>query len=274
MEPPDEMPLLPQAVFHFDDDRPSFEDLSRENGFRNWSARQLMELLGYAEWSSFRKVINKGIAACTTIGAPVEENFRQSSILLDGKEHPDFKLSKFACYLIAMNGDPKKRGIAYAQAYFASIADAFQRYIDGAEDVERVEIRSRVRDHESALCGIAQDRGVEQYAFFQNAGYRGMYNMNLSELKLHKGFGKSGRSLLDFMGKRELAANLFRLTETEAKITNDDLQGQRQLERAAESVGRAVRETMLRAGGPTPEDLPLSTEDRRCGRRWPVSSHD
>ncbi|HVS11353.1 MAG TPA: BRO family protein [Planctomycetota bacterium] len=245
--------LTPHGVFHFDEDRPSFDDLAQENGERRWSARQLMDLLGYSSWPSFKQVINRAATACMTIGASVADNFVEVGA--------DYKLSKFACYLVAMNGDPKKPAVAAAQAYFAVIADAFQKYIESADDVARVEIRQRVTDHEKSLCSAASAHGVENYAFFKDEGYRGLYNMRLSDLRRYKGDpSKGARPLFDFMGRREMAANLFRLTETEARIENEKLKGQRALENAAFNVGRAVRKTMMQSGGQAPENLRLETD--------------
>ena len=248
--------LTPQGVFHFDEDRASFDDLAKENGDRTWSARQLMDLLGYSSWDSFVKVINKAATACMTVGAANLEHFQRAGA--------DYRLTKFACYLVAMNGDTRKPAVATAQAYFAVIAEAFQRHIESAEDVERVEIRQRVTDHEKTLSASAKRRGVDNYAFFRDKGYRGLYNMSLRELRSYKGDPSRGkRPLLDFMGRRELAANLFRLTETEARLERDQVRGQHALEETAFNVGRSVRKTMTEAGGPPPEDLPLSADIKK-----------
>jgi DNA-damage-inducible protein D len=154
-----------------------------------------------------------------------------------------------------MNGDVRNPRVAQAQAYFITMAEAFRQYVHEAENVERVLVRNELSDREKALSGTASAHGVENYAFFQNAGYRGMYNMDMSQIRRRKGV-PSGRSPLDFMGKTELAANLFRLTQTEEKIRNEDLRGQRPLERAAEHVGKEVRDTMIRLSGTRPESLP------------------
>ncbi|MNH24237.1 DNA-damage-inducible protein D [compost metagenome] len=190
------------------------------------------------------------------------ENFQPVDREVDGKIERDYKLSRFACYLTAMNGDGKKPEVARAQAYFAAVAETFKRYIDQAEDVERVLIRDEISLHEKSLSGVAKQAGVTEYHFFQNAGYRGLYNMNMSDLKNRKGLiGKdSTRSLLDFMGKQELAANLFRVTQTEAKMENEGIRGQKAAERAAEAVGRKVRQTMIEISGDTPESLPLARD--------------
>lgn len=257
--------IITQDVFHFDDDRPNFNSLAHENGFTYWFARDLMEVLGYESYSSFQKAINRAIQACATLNIDILDNFTQENRDVNGESVRDYRLSRFACYLVSMNADPKKPAVAQAQAYFAAIAESFRRYVEEAEDVERVLIRDEISDHEKTLSSTAKAAGVADakgFALFQNAGYRGMYNMNLRQLKAKKGIDPK-RSPLDFMGKEELAANLFRITQTEAKLRNEGIQGQRPAEQAAESVGRKVRQTMQEISGVTPESLPPSEDIRK-----------
>ena len=224
-----------------------------------------MEMLGYESYASFRKAINKAITTCMTLEIDVSENFQQITAIVDGKREADFKLSRFACYLVAMNADSKKLQVAQAQVFFAATAETIRRYVDSADDVERVLIRDEVSTHEKALSGAAKKAGVNDkgYALFQNAGYRGMYNMNLSQLKKYKGQKQTKRSLLDFMGKEELAANLFRLTQTELKLKNGGISGQSNAELTAESVGKKVRKTMLDISGVAPEDMELAEDIKK-----------
>jgi DNA-damage-inducible protein D len=252
-----------QNVFHFEQENLNFNDVAKDdNGFTHWTAREYMVMLGYESYEAFRKAINKAISTCTTLDIDVSENFQQTTIDIAGRPEKDFRLSRFACYLVAMNADPKKLQVAQAQAFFAATAETIRRYVDNAEDVERVLIREEVSTHEKALNSAAKTAGVSEqgFALFQNAGYRGMYNMNLSQLKNHKGLQQASRSLLDFMGKDELAANLFRITQTELKLKNDQVRGQNNAERVAEDVGKKVRKTMLEISGTKPEDMEL-TED-------------
>ncbi len=255
------LPLCASDVFHFDDNRPDFNSISNQNGFTYWFASDLRSMLGYQSEASFNGVIQRAISACSTLKVDIFDNFVQESREVDGKRITDYKLSRFACYLIAMNGDPKKEEVAMAQGYFATIAEAFQRYVEQAEQVDRILIREEITDHEKSLSSTAKKAGVTNYSFFQNAGYRGMYNMNVSQLKSLKNIPK-GRTPLDFMGKEELAANLFRVTQTEAKIRNEGIKGQKASENAAHGVGQKVRETMKQISGTTPEALP-PTEDIR-----------
>nr|VFJ90882.1 MAG: DNA-damage-inducible protein D [Candidatus Kentron sp. H]VFK02686.1 MAG: DNA-damage-inducible protein D [Candidatus Kentron sp. H]VFK05778.1 MAG: DNA-damage-inducible protein D [Candidatus Kentron sp. H] len=257
------LPIQAEDAFHFDEARPDFNALSRQNGFVCWYGRDLMRLLGYQDWRSFRQVIQKAMAACMALdNIDIAENFLKERRRIHGKEMDDFKLSRFACYLVAMNGDSKKTEVARAQAYFATIAEAFRKYVEEAEEIERILVREEITDHEKTLAGTAKQAGVEQYAFFQNAGYLGMYNMGIKALRNLKGV-PANRSPLDFMGKVELAANLFRVTQTEEKIRNEGIEGQKRAEKAAQDVGKEVRDTMKRISGTVPEELPPAEDIRK-----------
>jgi DNA-damage-inducible protein D len=261
-------------VFHFDESKPNFDALSIRNGKTYWFAREFMGMLGYQSFEGFQKAIQRAIAACVSLGLDVMENFEQVKREVDGKTVTDYKLNRFACYLTAMNGDPKKPEVARAQAYFAALAESFKRYIEQASEVERVLIRDEISQHEKTLNSAAKESGVSEYQYFQNAGYRGLYNMNLSDLKKIKGLGNTKRSILDFMGKQELAANLFRVTQTEAKLRNESIKGQKASEAAAESVGKKVRETMIEISGDKPEDLPLERDIKKVKGDLKASQKD
>jgi DNA-damage-inducible protein D len=243
------------SLFHLEEDRPSFESLGKENGGKYWFARDFMRMLGYESFQAFQKQINKAIATCTALNIPVVENFTQVQRHIGSDLVADIKLTRFACYLVAINGDVRKQEVAAAQAYFVTMAEAFRQYIEGTDQVERVQIREEISERERSLSAVAHSAGVEQYQFFQNAGYRGMYSMDLRDLRMVKGV-MEGRSVLDFMGRQELAANLFRITQTEAKIEKEGIQGQQRLERTAYGVGKTVRDTMIELSGTPPEQLP------------------
>lgn len=236
-------------IFHFEGDKPSFEDLGIPNGSRTWKECDVMQAMGYDSPQGFRKAIVRAMQACLSVGAATEEHF-----IRDGNE---YRFTRFGCYLVAINGDPKKAGVAAAQAYFAKLADTFQSLAEHADGVDRLLIREEMTVGLKALSGTAKSHGVEYYPFFLNEGYRGMYNMNLSDLKRFKGL-RPKDDILDRMGKAELAANLFRVTQTDEKIKNEGIQGQVALERAARMVGQSVRRTMEENGGRPPELLPLA----------------
>lgn len=250
------IPMAEQlSLFHLDEERPSFESLGRSNGGKYWFVRDFMRMLGYDSYHAFQKPINKAIATCTALNISVADNFRQVTRELDGQQVQDMKLTRFACYLVAINGDVRKLEVAEAQAYFVTMAEAFRQYVQDSESIERVQIREEVTDREKSLSAAAHRAGVQNYGFFRNAGYLGMYNMGINDLRMIKGVA-ADRSPLDFMGKNELAANLFRITQTEAKIDNEGITGQSELETTARTVGKTVRDTMIQISGQKPEDLP------------------
>jgi len=237
----------------FDSDPPAFELLAQENGFRFWMASALAQALGYEDTSHLHKALNKALAVCMMLNIDVADNFTS---IATGK-YPEYKLSRFACYLTVMNADIRNPLVARAQVFFASLANEFWEAMHQHDEVDRLLVRGEISQHEKSLAGVAHKSGIQDYARFQNAGYLGMYNMPIWQLKTFKRFEVSG-SLLDRMGRDELAANLFRLTQTEAKIRNDKITGQTNLEEAAETVGRIVRKTVLEISGQAPENLPLS----------------
>jgi DNA-damage-inducible protein D len=246
-------------LFHFEPDKKSFEDFSQENGIKFWYASTFANMLGYESYDGIKKAINRAMVACNTLNIPITDSFIPTKRIVDGKEIEDYKLTRFACYLTAMNGDVKKPNVAAAQAYFVTISDAFLKYVQSQDGVERVVVRSELTDQEKSLSATAHQAGVENYAFFQNEGYRGLYNMNLKKIREAKGV-PTNRSPLDFMGKTELAANLFRITQTEEKIKSEGIKGQHLLQRAAYSVGQDVRNTMKKISGKTPENLPTADD--------------
>jgi DNA-damage-inducible protein D len=260
-----------ESPFHLEPDRPGFEALSQTNGFRFWWGSDLAVILGYEGVNGFRRAIEKAMMALTSLNIAVFDNIVQAPRDLEGKQVVDYKLSRFACYLAAMNGDPKKPQVAQAQLYFVKWAEACRLYLEEADGVERVAIRGEITEHERTLSGTAKKSGVVDYALFQNAGYRGLYNMDLWQVRRRKGV-PDGRSPLDFMGKTELAANLFRVTQTEEKIRGEGIRGQRALEGTAEGVGRKVRRTMVEISGKRPEDL-SPAEDIKSIHRKLKSSH-
>ncbi len=240
---------LPQ-MFQFDEGPGGFEDQAIQSGMHLWSEATLMAALGYQAADSFRPVVHKAQHACLSLDIEIEDHFVRQA---DSTHH----FTRFACYLIAINGDSQKPQVAAAQVYFAALAHTFQTALEHSQAVDRVLIREEVSHGEKSLSSSASRHGVENYSFFQNAGYRGMYNMNLKALKLKKGV-KSGESLIDRMDKTELAAHLFRITQTDAKIKRVGATGQAMLEEIAKTVGKQVRKSMIEISGQKPESIPLA----------------
>jgi DNA-damage-inducible protein D len=235
--------MASQNVFHFDNSLPSFEDLGVKNGATHWSEELVRESLGYQTDGAFKNLVNRAMQACLTLGIPLEENFTKQP---DGS----YVFTRFACYLLAMNGDNKKPEVAAAQVWFAQVAATFQTAIEHVDGIDRIFIRDKVSTGEKSLASTACQHGIQNYAYFQNAGYRGMYNMNLSQIVAKKGIGKD--KLIDRMGTTELAAHLFRITQTDERIKKAGVKGQRPLETIAHQVGQSVRKIMTSP----PETLP------------------
>jgi DNA-damage-inducible protein D len=250
-----DVPMPQDTALTFGLDGEAFELVGQSNGSRFWYASTFMDMLGYESFQAFEQAINRAIGTCTTLGISVLDNFQQCT--RDGVS--DYKLSRFACYLVAMNGDVRKPSVAAAQAYFATLAEAARQYMQAVHGVERVQIRDEISERDKSLMSTAKHAGVGDFGLFHNAGYLGMYNMHLVKLKAMKGL-PDGRTLLDFMDKRELAGNLFRLTETEARLKSERVFGQRPAEDVAFQVGRKVRKLMIDSDGTAPETIPLSSD--------------
>ena len=246
-----------------------FEDIKHttEEGIEFWYARELGPVLDYAKWDNFRKVIDKAMLACKNSGFDIADHFPEVGKMVDlgsGSQRnlKDFMLSRYACYLIMQNGDPRKEVIALGQTYFAiqtrrqEIADAFNQ-LD--EDNKRLVIRGEVKSWNSMLADAAHRAGITEqsdYAAFQNAGYMGLYGgLRVSDIHARKKLSQD-QKILDHMGSEELGANLFRITQTEAKMRRDDPQGLDEASSIHYTVGKEVRETIEKIGGTMPEDLP------------------
>jgi DNA-damage-inducible protein D len=238
-----------------------FENLARENGVRYWNARDFMVELGYDTWSSFSQVINRSMASCAQLGIDITEVFIPLNYEEDGRSIQSFKLTRFACLLVTMHADSKKPQVSQAKVALAGIADALISQRIDSHLLERIEIRDELKQGESIMSGAAKAAGLQnhEYGIFKDAGIRGMYNMSLTQLVSHKG-GPAGKVLYDFMGKTELAANLFRVTQTAERISNQGVKGLPGVTKTAHSVGAEVRGVMLRSSGVAPEHLPLEED--------------
>lgn len=251
-----------QSLVIFDEDGQTFESLAKENGKRTWSARKLMTALGYEKWPTFKKVIEKAISACALLGVDVFGHFSPAVSNIEGRDLEDYSLSRFACGMVALNGDSTKRSVAAAQAYFVSLAELItEQPIEHAESMDRLNLREEISERETTLRATITAAGVESHSRFRIAGYTGMYEMDYESLRRLRGLSSSPkRSLLDFMGKDELAANLFRLALTEGRIKRERIRGQDPLEQAAFEVAQKVRGVVHEELGKYPEQLPTAQD--------------
>ena len=254
----------------------TFEKIKYINseGTEYWLARQLAKILNYAEYRNFLPVIEKAKRACYNSGQPIENHFVEMHELVQigsGAERGlnSYALSRYACYLIVQNGDPSKPVIANGQTYFAMQTrrqelnedESFQRLKEGEK---RIFLRNEMREHNKKLVEAAQQAGVESnldFAIFQNHGYKGLYG-GLDAKGIHKRKGlQNSQKILDNMGSSELAANLFRATQTEDKLRRENIQGKKEANKTHYEVGKKVRQTIEELGGVMPENLPLPDED-------------
>ncbi len=246
-----------------------FEDIKivREDGSEYWSARELALALDYTKWENFHKVIKRAMIACENSGHTVYECFpevRKTSKMPKGgfKDLVDYELTRYACYLIVQNGDPRKEVIALGQTYFAiqtyrqEVADHFNEL---NEDNRRLVVRGDIKQWNQMLAETAHKAGVitnEEFAIFQNAGYMGLYGgLDVDDIHERKGL-EVGQKILDYMGSTELIANLFRISQTEEKLRKDEVEDAKTATSVHYSVGREVRTAIEKIGGTMPEDLP------------------
>ena len=246
-----------------------FEDIKRirPDGSEYWAARELAPVLDYAKWENFYKVIKRAMIACENSGRSTLECFpevRKTSPMPNGgvKDILDYELSRYACYLIVQNGDPRKEVIALGQTYFAiqtyrqEVADRFNQ-LD--EDSRRLVVRGDIKQWNQLLAETARNAGVitaEEFAIFQNAGYMGLYGgMTVDDIHRRKGLA-IGQKILDYMGSTGLIANLFRISQTEEKLRKDQVSTSDAATAVHYAVGNEVREAIRKIDGTMPEDLP------------------
>lgn len=247
----------------------TFENIRHTNeyGQEFWYARELQQALEYSQWRRFEETIERAKTACLQSENSIEDHFANVGKMVSigsgaQREIDDIMLSRYACYLIVMNGDPRKQIIAVGQTYFAVKTrqrELVDNYDQLTEDQKRLAIRDEIKRHNKSLAEAAQMAGVEtslDYATFQNYGYMGLYGgLKAQDIKRRKGLKKS-QDILDHMGSTELAANLFRATQTDEKLRRENVQGKDAANRTHYEVGAKVRQTIAELGGTMPEDLP------------------
>lgn len=245
-----------------------FEDIKhiRDGGSEYWLARELADTLDYSQWRNFYKVIQRAMIACENSGHNVFDDFAEVSKIVHAgatnKSIVDYELSRYACYLIVQNGDPRKEVIALGQTYFAiqtyrqELADHFNEL---NEEQRRLVIRGDIRQWNQMLAETAHNAGVitnEEFAIFQNAGYIGLYGgLDVEDIHKRKEL-EVGQKILDYMGSTELIANLFRISQTEEKLRKDKIVDSKSATNTHYAVGKEVRSAIEKIGGTMPENLP------------------
>lgn len=254
-----------------------FEKIRRTNEHGNdyWSSRELAQVLGYPDYSKFKNVIKKAELACFNSGQEVKDHFAQLSEMVEigsgaKRELESVMLSRYACYLIIQNADPDKEIVAQGQTYFA-IQTRRQELGDQSKENElRLRLRKEMKTHNKNLAETAKAAGVVEsldYAIFQNHGYMGLYGgLTQKDIHLKKKLQK-GQSILDHMGSTELAANLFRATQTEDKIRREKIVGKDKANKTHYDVGARVRRTIGDLRGTPPEQLPTAEDIRKIGKK-------
>ncbi len=252
----------------------TFESIKRIDsaGVEYWSSRELAKAIGYSDYRNFIQAVNRAKEACANSKQRVEDHFgditEMVSIGSNAERKIDvIKLSRYACYLTVQNADPSKTIVAQAQTYFAiqtRIAEVQQmdEYATlSTEEEKRLFLRNELAKHNSQLADAAKNAGViepRDYAIFQNYGYQGLYGgLGAQDIHVRKGLKKS-QKILDHMGSTELAANLFRATQTEEKLRREHIRGKARANQTHYDVGAKVRQTIKELGGTMPEDLPVA----------------
>ena len=250
-----------------DKNNKSFEDIKHidENGVEFWYARELQKVLNYSEWRKFEGVIKKAKISCKNSGIDSSDHFVGIDKMVQigsgaERKQQDYELSRYACYLIAQNGDSRKKVIALAQTYFAvqtrkqEITE--KEYSMLTEDEKRFYQRNLTRKGNYSLNQTAKKAGVKNFDKFHNAGYKGLYNGETADdIARRKGL-RYREDILDNMGSDELIANLFRISQTEQKLRKDNIQGEKEANSTHYEVGKKVRKAIADIGGTMPEDLP------------------
>ena len=245
----------------------SFEDIKHidENGVEVWYARELMPILQYSNWQNFEKIIDKAKISCQNSDISVLDHFTDVNKMVQigsgaYRKQIDYKLTRYACYLIAQNGDSRKKVIALAQTYFAvqtrkqEISE--KEYSMLTEDEKRFYQRDLTRKGNYSLNQAAKKAGVKNFDKFHNSGYKGLYNGETADdIAKRKGL-RYREDILDNMGSEELAANLFRITQTESKLKKDNIFTEKEANKTHYNIGKNIREVIAKNGGTMPEDLP------------------
>ena len=247
-----------------------FESVKKvnDNGVEYWLARDFQTILQYSSWDKFLNVVEKAKEACRNSGHNPADHFSHMVKMVSigsgaQRETEDIKLSRYACYLVIQNADPTKEIVALGQTYFAmqtrrqELSDEFGKF--ESDEEKRLFLRQQMKEHNRYLASAAKEAGVVKsldYAIFQDHGYKGLYG-GLGQVDIHRRkYLKKGQKILDHMGSTELAANLFRATQTEDKLRRENIRGKDKANQTHFEVGKKVRQTIKELGGTMPESLP------------------
>ncbi len=258
-----------------------FESVKKvsDNGVEYWFARDFQSILQYSSWDKFLNVVEKAKEACRNSGHNPADHFSHMVKMVPigsgaQRETEDIKLSRYACYLIIQNADPAKEIVALGQTYFAAqtrrqeLSDEFGKF--ESDEEKRLFLRQQMKQHNRYLASAAKEAGVVKpldYAIFQDHGYKGLYG-GLGQVDIHRRKGlKKGQKILDYMGSTELAANLFRATQTEDKLRRENIRGKDKANQTHFEVGKKVRQTIKELGGTMPESLPSAENIKKIANK-------
>jgi len=244
-----------------------FEDIKHidEHGNEYWEARELQVVLEYAQWRRFNEVINRALIACDNSGMDIKNHFAEVGKMVEigsgaKRKQTDYKLSRYACYLIVQNSDPRKEVVALGQTYFAVQTRKQEltekEYSMLTEDEKRFYQRSLTKKGNYSLNQVAKKCGVKNFDKFHNAGYKGLYNGETANDIAKRKNLRYREDILDNMGSEELAANLFRITQTESKLKRDNISSEKDANKTHYNIGKNIREVIEKNGGTMPEKLP------------------
>ncbi len=258
-----------------------FESVKKinDNGAEYWLARDFQSILQYSSWDKFLNVVGKAKEACCNSGHNPADHFSHMVKMVSigsgaQRETEDIKLSRYACYLIIQNADPAKEIVALGQTYFTvqtrrqELSDEFGKF--ESDEEKRLFLRQQMKEHNKYLASAAKEAGIVRpldYAIFQDHGYKGLYG-GLGQVDIHRRKGlKKGQKVLDYMGSTELAANLFRATQTEDKLRRENIRGKDKANQAHFEVGKKVRQTIKELGGTMPENLPSAENIKKLASK-------
>jgi DNA-damage-inducible protein D len=251
-----------------------------ENDVEFWTARTLQLLLKYSDYRNFLNIVEKAKISCANAGQSESDHFVEVTDMVElgsgaTREISDIRLSRYACYLITQNGDARKKPIAFGQTYFAiqtrrqELSDQDAKAVPQSEDKKRIFLYAQIKEHNCYLSNVVKNAGVtmpQEFAIFHSIGYQGQYGMTVPQIRNHRGFSKS-TEILDRMGSTELAANFFRVTQTEEKLQKDNVRTPNTANETHYAVGKQVRDVMIKISGTAPEDLPVFESFKQAQKR-------